>query len=125
MRFKLQINANGWVEIDDLIQRFCVLFVMICLFGFTLNIVQAFETSYTQLLSFYLAQRMFNALYFCWIGYLLPMIKGYMYMHIVCILVPAGIWIASIHVGYPQRLALIWVALILGKSSKFHDESHG
>ena len=88
---------------------------MICLFGFTLNIAQAFETSWTQLVSFYLAQRMFNAAYYCWIGYLLPMIRGYMYMHIVCIFVPAALWIASIHVDYPQRLALIWIALILGQ----------
>ena len=104
----------SWFEIDDIVQRICVLFVMICLFGFTLNIVQAFDTTWIQLISFYLAQRMFNAVYYAWIGYLLPMVRGYMFMHILCILIPASLWIASIQVEYPKRLALIWVAIFLG-----------
>ena len=99
-----------------MIQRISVLFFMICLFGFTLNIVQAFETSWIQLVAFYLAQRIFEALYFAWIGYLVPMVRGYMYMHIVCILVPAALWIASIHVDLPDRFAIIWVAIALGES---------
>ena len=40
---------------DDIFQRILVLFLMICLFGFTLNIAQAFETTWTQLVAFYVS----------------------------------------------------------------------
>ena len=43
------------------------------------------------------------------------MVRGYMVMHIVTILVPAALWIASIQLEYPHRLAIIWVAIWLGK----------
>ena len=88
---------------------------MICLFGFTLNIVSAFETCWIQLIAFYLAQRMFNAVYYVWIGYLIPMVRGFMYMHIICILLPAALWIASIHIDYPNRFIVIWAAIAFGE----------
>ena len=91
---------------------------MICLFGFVLNIVSAFETSWTELVAFYLAQRMFLALYYAWIGYLLPMVRGYMYIHIICILIPAALWIASIYIELPDRFTIIWIAIVLGKSAQ-------
>ena len=43
------------------------------------------------------------------------MVRGFMTMHIVCVLVPAVLWIASIQVDYPDRFAIIWVAIFLGK----------
>lgn len=45
------------------------------------------------------------------------MVRGYMSLHIVCIVIPAALWIASIQVEYPRRLAVIWVAIAFGKSS--------
>ena len=42
---------------DDIFQRILVLFLMICLFGFTLNIAQAFETTWTQLVAFYVSTK--------------------------------------------------------------------
>ena len=42
------------------------------------------------------------------------MVRGYMLINAACIAVPAAIWIASIHVEYPDRLALIWIAIVLG-----------
>lgn len=103
----------SWFESDDVFQRINVLFVMICLVGFTLNIVQAFETTYIPLVSFYLAQRLFNALHLSFVSYLLPMVRGYMIMNVIAILVPSAIWIASIQVEYPKRIALIWIAIFV------------
>ena len=54
-----------------------------------------------------------------WIGHLLPMIRGYMIANSVTIVVPAALWIASVQVDYPNRLALIWVAIFVGKSHQF------
>lgn len=88
---------------------------MICLFGFTTNIVSAFDNCWIQLIAFYLTQRIFNAIYFLWIGYLIPMIRGFMVLHILYILIPATLWIGSIQVDYPYRFAIIWVAIFLGE----------
>ena len=45
------------------------------------------------------------------------MVRGYMIINAACIAIPAAIWIASIQVEYPDRLALIWIAIALGQSS--------
>ena len=103
----------SWFEIDDVFQRICVLFVMITLFGYTLNIVQAFETTWTNLVGFYLASRLFGALYYLWMGYLIPMVRGHMFANSVVVIIPSALWIASVQVEYPARLALIWPAIAL------------
>ena len=103
----------NWFEIDDIFQRICILFDMICLFGYTLNIVQAFETTWIQLISFYLASRLFLAAYFMWISHLLPMVRGHMIWNSVMILIPSALWIASIQLEYPARLGLICPAITL------------
>ena len=41
-------------------------------------------------------------------------------MNAIAIVVPAAIWIASIQVDYPNRIALIWIAIFVGKSDA-HD----
>ena len=40
-----------------------------------------------------------------------------MIINAACITVPAAIWIASIQVENPDRLALVWIAIFLGQSS--------
>ena len=40
-----------------------------------------------------------------------------MIINAACIAIPAAIYIASIQVEYPDRLALIWIAIVLGQSS--------
>lgn len=40
-----------------------------------------------------------------------------MIINAICIAIPAVIWIASVQVEYPDRLALIWVAIVLGQHS--------
>ena len=54
MPFSLRLYGLLILE-DDIFQRILVLFLMICLFGFTLNIAQAFETTWTQLVAFYVS----------------------------------------------------------------------
>lgn len=43
------------------------------------------------------------------------MVRGYMIINAACIAIPAAIYIGSIHVDYPDRLALIWIAIVLGQ----------
>ena len=44
------------------------------------------------------------------------MVRGYMVLNAIAIIVPAAVWIASIQVEYPNRIALIWIAIFVGKS---------
>ena len=101
----------NWFEIEDIVQRLCVLFYLVFLFGYTTNIFYAFDTTYTSLIAFYLAARLFEALYFFWVAYLVPTITGTMLFNALVICLSAGIWIASIHVSYPNQLALIFIAI--------------
>ena len=101
----------SWFESDDIFQRICILFFMACLFGFTTNIESAFVSTYTELIAFYLANRLFQAIYFIWLSYLIPMIRGMLLLTVVTILIPAGLWIASIHVDEPDRWAIVWIAI--------------
>ena len=50
------------------------------------------------------------------------MVRGYMMINVVAILVPSAIWIGSIHVEYPKRIALIWIAIFVGR---FHSSKCG
>lgn len=43
------------------------------------------------------------------------MVRGYMIINFACIVIPAAIWIASIQIEYPDRLALIWIGIVLGQ----------
>jgi hypothetical protein len=43
----------SWFETDDIFQRICVLFFLVCLTGFTLNITNATDSTYPQLIAFY------------------------------------------------------------------------
>lgn len=64
-------------------------------------------------MSFYLAARIFTAIFYGAAAYLLPMIKGIMISQIVSIIAPTALWIASIHVDMPRRLGFIIPALFL------------
>ena len=39
-----------------------------------------------------------------------------MIINFAYIVIPGAIWIASIQIEYPNRLALIWIAIVLGQS---------
>lgn len=68
-----------------------------------------------------LAQRLFTATYYVWIAYMLPMVRAYMLLQTILIVIPSVLWVSSIHVDYPNRLALIWIALFIGKASLIHQ----
>ncbi len=103
----------SWFETNDIFQRILVLFVMICLFGFTLNISQAFDSTWIQMIAFYLTSRLFNAVHYLWIAWLIPMVRGYMIVNATMVAIPCALWIASIQLEYPDRLSLIWVAIVV------------
>jgi hypothetical protein len=106
----------SWFETDDVFQRVSVLFLLACLFGYTTNITHAFEeegSTYATLIGFYLAARLFMASYLLLISWLIPMVRSVMIYHTLTILIAAALWIGSIHVSYPNQLALIWIALFI------------
>ncbi|RDL38443.1 Uncharacterized protein BP5553_02783 [Venustampulla echinocandica] len=103
----------SWFEIDDIVQRLCVLFTMACLLGLTTNMLDAFHDTYTQLVAFYLAARLFMSAYFIMLTCLVPMVRGMMIAQVILIVIPSILWIVSTHIEMPQRLAVIWIAIFL------------
>ncbi|RFU32656.1 hypothetical protein B7463_g3676, partial [Scytalidium lignicola] len=103
----------SWFETNDILQRLSVLFIMACLLGLTTNMLEAFNDTYSQLIAFYLAARLFMGSYLLVFSYLVPMVRAIMIVESIIIAMPAGLWIASIYVDMPQRLALIWIAIFL------------
>ncbi|MCJ1321518.1 hypothetical protein MMC15_006863 [Xylographa vitiligo] len=101
----------SWFETDDILQRLCVLFFLVCLTGYTTNITDAFGSTYTAMIAFYLSERLFQAAYFLWTARLLPMIRGMLIGSVILILVPSALWIGSTRADDSTRLALIWVAI--------------
>jgi len=103
----------AWFETDDIFQRVSILFLLACLFGYTTNIVEAFSDTYATLIGFFLAARLYMTAYLFLVALLVPMIRPVMLYYCLIALLNAALWIASIHVSYPNQLALIFLALFL------------
>ncbi len=103
----------GVLEGDDIFRRVSVLFVLVCLLGFTTNIAESINDTYTPLIAFFVAARMFGALFYALCAYMLPMVRAAMIGNVVMILVPTALWIGSIHTPQFERQGLIWVAIVL------------
>lgn len=103
----------AWFETDDVFQRISILFLLACLFGYTTNIVEAFSTTYATLIGFYLAARLYMTTYLALVAWLVPMIRPVMIYYVGFSLLNVALWIGSIHVSYPNQLALIFIALFL------------
>lgn len=103
----------AWFETDDILQRFSILFLLACLFGYTTNIAEAFSHTYATLIGFYLTARLYMTAYLVLAAWLVPMVRAPMLCYAFIALVSASLWIASIHVSYPNQLALIFLALFL------------
>ena len=103
----------SWFETDDLFQRLSIVFLLACLFGLTTTMTQAFEQTYATLIGFYLASRLFMVAYLAIVAYILPMVRGVMVYHVCTALLGAAVWIASIHVSYPNQLALIFIGIFI------------
>lgn len=50
------------------------------------------------------------------------MVRVYMIINAICTAIPAAVWVASVQVEYPDRLALVWIAIVLGWSSYASSE---
>ena len=103
----------NWFEMDDIFGRMAVLLYLACLFGFTINVSYAFDTTYTVMVAFYLAERLYAGCYFFLCSFLLPTVKGTLIYHVFLILFSAALWIGSVHMSYPHYLPLICIALVL------------
>ncbi|KAL6867970.1 hypothetical protein J3F83DRAFT_84655 [Trichoderma novae-zelandiae] len=108
----------SWFETDDVVTRLEISFCMSCLIGFTTNMTHIFvedpaHDTYVQLVSFYLAARIFTAVFSAIAAYLVPMVKGSMLFQIMGIVTPTALWIASVHVDMPRRLGFIIPALVV------------
>lgn len=101
----------SWFDSDDVLRRCSVLFILTCLLGFTTNMVDAFEHTYTPLVAFYVTARLFLIVSLFWYAYLIPMVRAAMIGNGIIALVPAALWIGSIHVEEPGRQGLIWTAI--------------
>jgi low temperature requirement protein LtrA len=103
----------NWFEMDDIFGRIAVLLYLSCLFGFTVNVAYAFDTTYTVMISFYLAERLYAGSYFLCTAFMVPTIKGTLLYHVLIITISSVLWIASVHVPYPRYLPLIFIALVI------------
>lgn len=103
----------AWFETDDIFQRISILILLACLFGYTTNIVEAFSHTYATLIGFYLAARLYMTAYLVLVACLVPMVRSVMLYSALISLSTAALWIGSIQVSYPSRLALIFPALFL------------
>lgn len=101
----------SWFETDDIVQRLSILFLLACLFGQTTNVTESFEHTWPTLIGFYIAARLFMAAYLLMIALFVPMIRGIMAFYITTMLIGVALWIGTIHIEYPNQLALIFVAL--------------
>jgi low temperature requirement protein LtrA len=106
-------NMNNWFETGDVVQRLCIMFILLCILGFTTNVANAFESSETAMVTFYLGERVLQGVYFLWVAALVPTIRGVMVCQTGLILVTTAIWIISVHLEYPGRLGLMIPAVLL------------
>jgi low temperature requirement protein LtrA len=106
-------QALSWIQMDDIIRRLSILFYMVILLGLATNMSGSFDETYVPLIAFYLAGRWYCAIYFCWMGYLMPMVRNSMIGSGIFCFFPGLLWIGSIYVQNPARQALIWPAMAL------------
>lgn len=103
----------SWFSTDDMYLRLSILFSLICLFGYTTNILEAFEHTYATLIGFYITARLYMISYLVFVAILVPMVRGTMVINGTLALISVVFWIGSIHVEYPNQLALIWIAMMI------------
>ncbi|KAL9085524.1 MAG: hypothetical protein Q9165_007569 [Trypethelium subeluteriae] len=109
----LSLMVN-WFDADDVVRRLSILFTLACLLAFATSISECFSTTWTPLVACYLAARLFTAASFAGAAYLIPMVRMTMIGQMLAGLLPAALWIGSIHVeSVARRQPLIWVAIVL------------
>lgn len=79
--------------------------------------LDAFETTWTQFVAFYLTARMFLGSYYVILSFVIPMVRGMMLALAITTAIPSALWISSTFVAMPDRLSLIWIAIVLDLAS--------
>lgn len=87
-------TLTNWFETGDIVQRLSILLYLTCLLSFTVNIANAFESTYTAMIASYLTERMFQGLYFFWAGALVSTVRGVMVGQGILIFITCPVWIA-------------------------------
>ncbi|KAG0648108.1 hypothetical protein D0Z07_5884 [Hyphodiscus hymeniophilus] len=103
----------SWFETDDILQRLSVVFIMACLLGLTTNMLDAFVSTYAQLVAFYMTARLFMVAYSICLAVVVPMVRPMMITQAIVAFIPCILWISSIYIDMPNRLAIIWIAIFL------------
>ncbi|KAL1894562.1 hypothetical protein Sste5346_005797 [Sporothrix stenoceras] len=67
--------------------------------------------TYPALAAYYVTARLFMALYCFVTGLLVPLVQGTMFCQVALTVIGAALWIASIHLSMPVRLACVFIAL--------------
>ncbi|GAM90220.1 hypothetical protein ANO11243_082620 [Dothideomycetidae sp. 11243] len=103
----------SWFKNDDLYQILSILFLLVCLFGYTTNITSAFDTTYATLIGYHLAARVYTTIYLALVAYLVAMIRPVMTFYTINSLIGITLWIVSIHVAWPYQLIPIVLAMVI------------
>ncbi|KAG8941282.1 hypothetical protein FRC04_004644 [Tulasnella sp. 424] len=98
-------------EADSLTQRSIILFILACLVGFTTNISSAWDTTYGQLIAFYIAARITVAIVTLVLAFFIPRIRPIMLFNLLSILIPLAFWIRSCFSEKKARETFIWLAI--------------
>ncbi len=102
-----------WISMDDIVRRLSVALMLAILVGITVNMSDEYDETFVPLVAFYVCGRWYAAVYFVWMGYLMPIVRNAMFGSGLACFLPGFLWIAAIYVEEPTRLALIWIALPL------------
>lgn len=81
--------------------------------------LDALHETYSMLVAFFLAARLFMGTYCLVLSVIVPMVRGMMIMQAVLTIIPSAVWIASIHIDLPNRYAAIWVAIAIDLCGPF------
>ncbi|KAF2149931.1 hypothetical protein K461DRAFT_281165 [Myriangium duriaei CBS 260.36] len=101
----------SWFKNEDVFQRVSILFLLVCLFGYTTNITRAFDGTYPTLIGFHLAARVYSTIYLALVAFLVAMVRPIMIMYTVTSVLGIVLWVGSIHVDWPYQLVVIWLAI--------------
>ena len=103
----------AWFVQEDMVRRLCVLFVLVCLVGFTINMEGFFGDTYSAMTAFYITAGLMSAFSWLWYSSWLSIIRSTLISNGALLLISVPLWIGSIHDHSNTRYALIWVGLVL------------
>lgn len=109
----------NWFEVNDVVGRFIVLFILCCLYGFNSNVEYFFSYTNVAGIAFYLTQRMFLLTIYALTSWYIPMIRGALLVQVAVGLVSSALYIASVHIAYPYKVAPLFAALFVEYTGGF------